>query len=139
MNTIHKLLLIGLILLLGCSKEQTSEPAKPLTGNYVSNTFTMPDAADRSVDVQAAGGSVQMTLTDKNEYSATLNIPQNVSTVIGSGITKTYSGVFSLANDTIQLDSSGFIVSQLKWDQGNNLLESISPARGTISFVLKKE
>ena len=99
----------------------------------------MPDAADRSVDVQAAGGSVQMTLTDKNEYSATLNIPQNVSTVIGSGITKTYSGVFSLANDTIQLDSSGFIVSQLKWDQGNNLLESISPARGTISFVLKKE
>jgi hypothetical protein len=140
MTTVKKMLLIGMFFFLGCSKEQTSEPTNDdLAGYYVSNTFTLPDAADRSIDVQAAGGFIQMTLTEKNEYSSTVNIPQSVPTVIGSGITKTYSGVFSLANDTIKLDSSGFIISAMKWSEGNNSLESISPVRGAISFVLQKK
>lgn len=46
-----------------------------------------------------------MALTNKNEYSATLTVPQSVSTVIGFGVTKTYAGVFSLANDTVKLNS----------------------------------
>lgn len=138
MATINKLLLISMLVFCGCSKEQTSEPAKSLSGNYISNTFTLPDAGDRSVDVQAAGGSVQMTLTENNTYSATVNIPQSVSTVMGSGI-KTYSGVFALANDTIKIDSSSFIVSTMKWNEGSNTIESIFPARGGAIFILQKK
>ena len=139
MTTTNTLFLISFIVLWGCSKEHSSEPTNSLSDEYRSDSFTLPDAADRAIDVQAAGGSIQMTLTDKNEYRALLTIPQNVSTVIGSGVSKTYSGEFTLANDTVTFDSSGFIVSAIKWNEGSNSLESISPARGAISFTLKKE
>ena len=82
MTTIKKSFLISMVVLLGCPKEQTSEPAKSLAGNYVSIAFILPDSADRSVDVQASGGSIQMTLTDNSTYSATVNIPHSVSTVM---------------------------------------------------------
>jgi hypothetical protein len=123
----------------GCSKEQTSEPTKSIAGTYASSSLTISDAADQAVDVQSAGGSIQMTLTDRYEYTATLTIPQNISTTLGSGITETYSGVFSLVHDTITFDTAGFIVCAMEWDEGNNSLTSISPARGTTSFLLKKK
>jgi hypothetical protein len=139
MTTIKRLLLISLVVLMGCSKEQTSEPTKILSGSYVSSAFILPDSADRSVDVQSSGGSIQLLLTEKNEYSATLIIPTSVSTIIGSGITKSYSGAFSFIGDTVKLDSSGFIVNAMKWNEVANSIESVSPARGGISFVLKKK
>lgn len=138
MATIKKAILIGMVVFCGCSKEQSSEPVRSLSGIYVSNTFTLPDAADRSVDIQAAGGSVQMTLAENNTYSAIVNIPQSVSTIMGSGIT-TYSGIFSLANDTVKIDSATFIVARMKWNESSNSIESISPVRGGTSFILQKK
>jgi len=138
MITINKLFLIGIVVFLGCSKEQTSEPTKNLAGNYISNSFSEPNSVDGMVDVQSSGGSVQMTLTENNTYSATVNIPQSVSTVQGSGIT-TYSGVYSLANDTITMNPAAFSVTRMKWIEGSYSLESISPARGGTFFILQRK
>jgi|GEM_PF-5352949 hypothetical protein len=139
MTTINKLLLIGIVLLSGCSKENSTEPANSLAGNYNSSSFILPDAADRSVDVQASGGSVNITFTNKNEYTAKVIIPQSVSTIMGSGITKTYTGSYVISNDTVKLSQSGFIINSMKWHESGKSVEALSPARGGLSFVLQKQ
>jgi hypothetical protein len=125
-----------MVMFLGCSKERTTEPANSLSGTYISNAFDMPDPADRPVDVQAAGGFIQMTFTN-NTFGAIVSIPQSLSTVMGSGVT-TYSGMFSLVNDTIKIDPASFIVTRMKWDEGSNSIESI-PMRWGTNFVLQKK
>jgi hypothetical protein len=138
MTTIIRLWFIGMVVFLGCSKEQTTEPIKSLAGNYSSNVFILPDPADRPVDVQAAGGSVQISLTQNNTFNATVSIPQGVSTIMSSGTT-TYSGVFSIANDTLIIDPYSFIVTIIKWNKENNSLDGYSPARGGTHVILQKK
>jgi hypothetical protein len=137
MTAIHRLLLVSVVVLPGCLTEHVSEPANRLKGDYVSTAFDVPGPNDAPVDVQAAGGSIQMTLRMDNSFSATVIIPQSVSTVMGSGITQTYSGVYSLANDTLRIDPSTFIVGAMVWDEGSSSLTGISAARWGTHFTLK--
>ena len=138
MTAIHRLLLAGVVVLPGCLTEHASEPANKLIGDYVSTAFDVPGPTDAPVDVQAAGGSIQMTLRIDNSFSATVNIPQSVSTIMGSGITHTYSGVYSLASDTLRIDPSTFIVGGMVWDEGSSSLTGISTARWGPHFTLKQ-
>jgi hypothetical protein len=62
MTIINKQLLMGVVVFLGCRKEQPTEPTRTLTGRYISTTFVPSGPAYKPVDVQAAGGSVHMTL-----------------------------------------------------------------------------
>jgi hypothetical protein len=139
MTAIFRLLLVSVVVLSGCSTEHASEPANRLIGNYRSTAFDVAGPNDAPVDVQAAGGSLRMTLRMDNSFSATVIIPQGVRTVIGSGTTNTYSGVFSLANDSLGIDPSSFIVGGMKWDEASSTLTAISPPRGGIHFILKKQ
>ena len=138
MTAIHRLLLASVVALPGCVTEHASEPANRLIGDYVSTAFDVPGPNDAPVDVQAAGGSIQMTLRIDNSFSATVTIPQSVSTVMGSGITQSYAGVYSLANDTLRIDPATFIVGGMAWDEGSSSLTGISTARWGPHFTLKQ-
>ena len=132
------LLLAGAVVLSGCSTDHASEPADRLVGDYVSTAFVAAGPGDAPVDVQAAGGLIQMALRIDNSFSATVVIPGGVSTIIGSGVTRTYSGVYSLAGDTLKIDPSTFIVGGMKWDEPNRSLAAISSPRGGTHFILNK-
>ncbi len=138
MTRIHRLLLVSAVVLPGCLTEHPAEPANKLIGDYVSTAFVVAGPNDAPVDVQAAGGSLQMTLRIDNSFSATVIIPQGVSTIMGSGITQSYSGVYALAGDTLRIDPSGFIVGGMIWDEGSSSLTAISAPRGGTQFTLKK-
>ena len=136
MTIFCRLLLLCTIMLGACTSEHPSQPTGQLAGKYASTAFTLLDPADRPIDVQASGGSVVVSFVPGNAFTATVNVPQGVSSTMGSGSTA-YLGTYSLANDTIRL--SGFIVDALKWNPATNSIEAISPARGGISFVLIKK
>jgi hypothetical protein len=138
MTAIYRLLLVSAVVLPGCWTEHPSEPANRLIGDYVSTAFNVAGPNDAPVDVQAAGGSLQMTIRIDNSFSATVIIPQGVSTVIGSGTTNTYSGVFSLANDTLRINPSSFIVGGMIWDEGSSSLTATTSPRGGTHLTLKK-
>jgi hypothetical protein len=139
MTAIYRLLLVIVVVVLGCSTEHVSGPENRLIGDYVSTAFEVAGPNDAPVDVQAAGGSIQMTLRIDNSFTATVIIPQGVSTVMGSGTTNAYSGVFSLSSDTLRIDPSTFIVGGMKWDEGSSSLTSISPLRSGMHFTLHKQ
>lgn len=138
MTAIYRLLLASVVVLPGCSTELASEPANRLIGDYVSTAFDVAGPNDAPVDVQAEGGSLRMTRRKDNSFGATVIIPQGVRTVIGTGTTNTYSGVCSLANDTLRMDPSTFIVGGMIWDEGSSSLTAISPPRGGTHFTLIK-
>jgi uncharacterized lipoprotein YajG len=138
-----KIIILSLILLAGCSKNQsTIQPIDPavsgLTGNYTSVSFTAPDPADLPIDVQAGGGSVQISLNENKEYTAVILVPKGVMWEGDPGDTLKYTGAFSLSNDTIKLNSFHPGVYKIKWDHENNSLKSVNETRWTIQFSLKK-
>ena len=138
MTPIYHLMLASVVVLSGCSTEHSSEPANKLIGYYVSTDFSVAGPSDAPVDVEAAGGAIQMTLRTDNSFSATIIIPQGVSTILGSGSTTAYSGLYSLTRDTLRIDPSTFIVGGMIWDEGNNSLTAISPPRWGMHITLQK-
>jgi hypothetical protein len=79
-----------------------------------------------------------MTLRTDNSFSATVVIPQGISTILGSGSTTAYSGFYFLANDTLRIDPSTFIIGGMIWGEGNSSLTAISPPRWGMHIILQK-
>jgi len=90
MTPIYRLMLASVVVLSGCSTEHSSEPANKLIGYYVSADFSVAAPAMRLL-MSSGRGSIQMTLRTDNSFSATIIIPQGVSTILGSGSTTAYS------------------------------------------------
>ncbi|MBA4311996.1 MAG: hypothetical protein C0417_05140 [Chlorobiaceae bacterium] len=124
------LILLAVVLLAGCKKEQPTEPAKSVIGFYESSRFIEPGSTDGGVDIQSSGGYFQLGLNENNDFTAELFIPKKISSNYPKGISK-YSGKYVVSSDTIKFISIDFILENIQWKKGSGQLETFEvPMRG---------
>ena len=117
------LILLAIVLLFGCKKEQPTEPVKSVSGYYESSRFIETGSADGGVDIQSSGGYFQLGLNENNDFTAELYIPEKVLSNYPKGISK-YSGKYFINDDTVKFTSSNFILENIQWKKESGQLET---------------
>ena len=135
-----KIYLVISLLIGGCSTNDVTGPVPDFSGTYKSITFIEPGPADGGVDIQKAGGYLQITFYKYCEFSVDLFIPTNSKSNYAAGH-KYFKGNYTFKDSIVEFQTLYFIVKELIWNKNKFQLESpeVSPRGRPFKIILTKK
>ena len=134
----NKLLLLLLIFVFGCEKENTVDPAEGINGIFRSTSFIEAGAHDGGVDIHAAGGYVIIEFENNFHFTAEIYIPDSTEANFAPGKIL-YEGKYTFKNDSIIFNESEFFIDHLVFTIDDIELKYEQTGRGFMEIVLLRD
>jgi hypothetical protein len=137
------LLLAALLAVPGCERRspegETARPASPeiVAGVYTSTTFIEPGQNDAGVDVHAAGGFSNLTLTTNFGVEGKLVIPPGTGSNY-DGTNLSFLGTWRTSGSGIVIEGTRTLLDGHEWICGTGTLETSTTGRGPLQIKFQK-
>ena len=124
-----------LVSMAACGGTDATSGSESLTGAYVATVFAVTPSGQPTINVLAAGGSLNIAIAANGTTTGNLSIPASVTG--GAPFTASMAGTAVLTGSTVRFNQTAdSFVRDLTWGRDGPRLTVINQTAGAASYTL---